>query len=148
MSLELLANKLNPEFVKDKVLRAVVTGIFPVVKVRVHKEGKGSDGSPIGTYTPEYMKVRTGKWKYKGRNLNRTGDNKVIISLTRQMENDMTAVIQSNLYAIGYKNNINRKKVDWVTDTYGKDIFALTSAELKLTSTIAAESLKKYLSNG
>jgi hypothetical protein len=145
MSLESLANKLNPDFVRDKILRAVLSGVFPTLKKRIHTEGKDSSGNQIGNYTPEYMKVRTGKWKYKGRNLNRTGDNKVIISLTRQMENDMSILINNRIYAIGYKNEINRKKVDWVTNTYGKNIFNLTEQEKQLALQIAKDSFIKYM---
>jgi hypothetical protein len=99
----------------DKLLRSLAISTAGDMAYRIHTEGKKADGSPIGTYSDGYMKVRTGQFSTnkkftkgknkgetkptgvftKGKNkgqprpkYNRTSDTKVIFSLTRQMEND------------------------------------------------------------
>lgn len=163
---------------RDKLLRAVASNVLETMKNRIHREGQAADGSQIGTYTPGYMKVRTGDFKnakkfVKGKNAgkrknagtfteavirlnketgvftgedkvgkarpnyNRTGDTTVICSLTRNMENDMKILPTKDGYGIGYSNDINGKKVDWLEDTYDKPIFTIGDLERKvITDTI------------
>lgn len=53
----------------DPILRTVALAVLPELKHRVHVQGKDSSGGEIGTYSPGYMKVRTGNYtdgaKYK-----------------------------------------------------------------------------------
>lgn len=99
----------------DKMLRTMATTLTGVIAARVFTDGKASDDQQIGTYSNDYMKVRTGNFGNSGKvtrgnnkgNLkdsgtisrgvkkgqprpkyNRTADTKVVASLTRQMEND------------------------------------------------------------
>lgn len=53
---------------KDKMLKACAVGILPVIKDRIHQDGQDQTGGQIGTYSPGYMKVRTGNFKNSGRN--------------------------------------------------------------------------------
>ena len=167
-----LVTKLNPNNLRDKVLRAVANSVFADMKVRIHRDGKDSSGNQIGIYTPEYMKVRTGQFATnevykrgakkgqlkpigvytKGKNkgqprekYNRTNDTKVVISLTRQMENDFAVIHSGKDYGLGYKNSLNRDKVDWVEATYKKDIFKMTEAEKEKAITVATEEIKRLL---
>lgn len=48
---------------RDKLLRAVTSNVRAAMKVRIHQDGKDSQEGKIGTYTPAYMKVRTGAFK-------------------------------------------------------------------------------------
>lgn len=100
----------------DKLLRSMAIDTAGEMAYRIHTIGENADGSQIGTYSKEYMKVRTGTFSNnhvsggknrgqpkqrqagvfsKGKNkgatrpsYNRTADTKIIFSLTRQMEND------------------------------------------------------------
>jgi len=66
-------------------------------------------------------------------NYNRTADTKVILSLTRQMENDLSVVETSGGYGIGYLNPDNLKKARWCEETYKKKILSkLTTEEIEL----------------
>jgi hypothetical protein len=103
----------------DKLLRSMAVNTAGDMAYRIHTEGKRADGSALGEYSKEYMKVRTGlfttnktfsKGKNKGKTkptgvftkgvnkgnqrpqYNRTSDTKVVASLTRQMENDFGLV--------------------------------------------------------
>ena len=126
----------NPE----TVLRAVATDMLPIVRHRVHVEGKGADNSVIGIYSTNYLKLRERKY-------NRTPDSKVIISLTRQMENDFSVINTGNGYGLGYKNSDNFEKAFFVEATYNKKIFALTKDEEQQAIKVAQESVKR-LFNG
>jgi phage gpG-like protein len=68
---------------------------------------------------------------------NRTSDTKVVISLTRQMENDFSVIATSKGYGLGYKNPENALKVDYVEETYKKKIFALSPTDKEKVREIA-----------
>lgn len=161
-----IANLSHP----DQMLRTIATSMVAVVRDRVHVQGLAQNGSPIGTYSEGYMAVRTGKFKTndvyksgkrKGQTkntgkfskglhkdqdrprYNRTDDRKVIVSLTRQMENDLSVqATPQGGYGIGYNNPINVEKAAWVEATYRKKIFALTDEEKILMLRIAEDFLK------
>lgn len=46
----------------DPVLRYVALTVIGDYKHRIHVEGLAADGSQIGTYSPGYMKLRTGQY--------------------------------------------------------------------------------------
>lgn len=139
----------NPEY----LIRPVCFGLIDLITKRIHIDGKASDGAAIGTYSTGYMKVRTGDFgnsvrfkrgakkgqvKNAGTNTrtgkprpqyNRSNDPKVIISLTRQLENDYTVIATEKGYGIGFKNSHNFQKSQWVQMTYNKRIFDLTKEE-------------------
>lgn len=156
----------------DSVLRGTATSMLGVVKSRIHEQGKDAEGGNIGTYTPGYMEVRTGQFKTnakfskgknkgetkptgvftKGKNkgnqrpnYNRTSDTKVVISLTRQMENDFTVIATENGYGLGYLNALNFNKAGWVEETYKKKIFSLTPDENTQAGVIANDEAHKVI---
>lgn len=143
----------------DEMLREVAMAVLPELKKRVHVNGVASDGGQIGTYSAEYMKLRTGNYqnsakvsrgKDKGnlkdagtisrgdrkgqqrQRYNRTADTRVVGSLTRKMENDLSVMPAGRGYGIGYNNPDNYDKSQWLEDTYKKDIWELTTGETDL----------------
>ena len=163
----------------DQMLREVATTLAAEVRERVHEQGLDSNGQAIGTYSTGYMVKRTGSYKNAGKNdagfatkgsksvfsikkkkavktkkskrilYNRTNDTKVILSLTRQMENDFsTGAKNKNVskisggYGIGWKNEINFKKAEWNETRYKKKIFNLTAGEKDLALKLANEIIK------
>ncbi len=115
--------KSNFELLKDReyLLRPLAIETIPNMKERIHKEGKASDGEQIGTYSTGYMRTRAEN--------NRSKDTKIIVSLTRQLENDWSLLGTATGYGIGFNNPFNREKAGWVEDQKGKIIFNLASAE-------------------
>ncbi len=127
---------------------------------RIHIDGQASDGAQIGLYSKGYLAVRSGifqnthriskgpnKGKTKGSgtftsaaapakvglprpNFNRGSDPKVIISLTRELENDYVAVSTEDGkgYGISFLNQFNYDKSQAVTKHY-RPIFDMTEAE-------------------
>lgn len=158
----------------DPMLRTVALAVLPEIKKRVHIEGKDSNGNQIGTYSPSYMKVRTGNYgnsaKFsKGKKIgelkdagsfskgsktgvarpknNRTADTKVIASLTRQMENDESVLPSGSGYGIGFNNADNFQKSQWVEAAYKKPIWKTTTSEKELAIKVAQDFTNEYLKN-
>jgi hypothetical protein len=148
----------------EKMTGEMATSAAGMMRERIHEQGKASDGSGIGTYSPEYMKVRTGNFgnsgtysrgKNKGNlknagvyargqnrgnprpKYNRSASTDVVLSLTREMENDFGAFKSSNgNWSIGFIRNPDRagdfKHSDIAKNAeriYGKHIYSLSKDE-------------------
>lgn len=142
----------NPE----TFLRPLCLDLIDLMTKRIHIDGIASDGGAIGTYSPGYMKVRTGNYGNSPRvtrgankgilknagvisrgdnkgqprpRYNRSGDTKVIVSLTRQLENNWAVIATPKGFGIGFLNPFNYQKARWVEAQKKKEIFSLTQAE-------------------
>lgn len=109
----------------DYLLRPVAFGLIDKMTQRIHNEGKASDGAEIGQYSNSYLRQRQRK------PLNRTADPKIIVSATRQLENDWSVIAVDKGYGIGFKNPFNLQKLKWVEQGQGKKIGDLTADEEK-----------------
>lgn len=123
------------ELQKDKMTRLQAVSLMAVMRERIHVQGKDSSGAPIGTYTPAYMRTRV---KAK-----RGTSTKVILSLTRAMEDSYEVYPIANGYGIGFNTMENMKKARWCEDTYKKPIFAPTAEERALVKQIADDFITK-----
>ncbi len=169
---ENLKRRLNKALSKENISRYVATNLLPQMRSRIHVQGIDSSGGQIGTYSEGYMAVRTGKFKSNGKvtkgknkgevrnggvftkgknkgqprpNYNRTSDTKVVISLTRQMESDMSVLPVEEVFGIGYTNEDNALKVGYVEDTYKKKIFKLTKDERSEAIRLAYEHINNEI---
>lgn len=136
-----LRSKLLEVSDKDKVLRTVATSMCFVVRERIHEKGLNAAGSQIGVYSSEYLKVRIKKGK--------TGSPKVILSFSRQMQNDFAIgeknpIKAGNGWGLGFKNNFNSDKADWMEERYGS-IYSLTDGEYKQAQDVANGETNKIL---
>lgn len=111
------------DLLKDKeyFLRPLAVETIPNMKERIHKEGHATDNSPIGTYSNGYMRVREKNKRGK--------DTKIIVSLTRQLENDWSVLATNTGYGIGFNNPFNKDKARWVEENKSKIIFNLSESE-------------------
>lgn len=107
---------------KDYLLRPVAIEVIPMMTERIHQKGEASDGNQIGTYSNSYLKLRQTKYK-------RDSNNKVIVSLTRQLENNWSVIATQSGYGIGFANPFNLQKARWVEGNKGKTIFNLSQTE-------------------
>jgi hypothetical protein len=74
------------------------------------------------------LKQRQNKYK-------RTADKKIIVSLTRQLENDWSVIATEKGYGIGFLNPLNFQKATWVEQNKGKTIFKLSEKEKEHVAT-------------
>lgn len=121
---------------KEYLLRPVAIEVIPLMTERIHQKGEASDGGQIGTYNNSYLKLRQSKYK-------RDASNKVIVSLTRQLENNWSIIATQNGYGIGFTNPFNMQKARWVEAGKGKIIFSLTKSE----QTYAVERINELVSD-
>jgi hypothetical protein len=121
---------------KEYLLRPVAVEVIPLMTERIHQNGQASDGGQIGTYNNSYLKLRQKKYK-------RDASNKVIVSLTRQLENDWSVIATQNGYGIGFTNPFNLQKARWVEGNQGKVIFNLSQSE----QTYAVERINELISD-
>jgi hypothetical protein len=123
---------------QDELARLQAFSLMAVMKDRIHVQGKDSDGNPIGTYTPAYIKYVRMKKK-------RGADNKVILSLTRQMESGYQLEAIENGYTICFRTAEDIQKSKWCEETYGKAIFKPTAEEKALIVQIAQEYVQQLV---
>lgn len=113
-----VAKLANPE----TILRPLCFDLIDLMTKRIHVDGNASSGSPIGTYSSRYLKLRQNKFS-------RTADKKIIVSLTRQLENNWSVIATPKGYGIGFLNPFNLQKARWVEQQKGKEIFSLSATE-------------------
>lgn len=152
-----LQDKLAKLGDKEYIPRTLSFDLIDFMTKRIHIDGKASDGSQIGTYSSEYMRLRTGNYPMDGKvylsgdlkgenrtigkytkgprkgqsrtSYNRSADTKIVVSLTRQLENDWNVIATDAGYGIGFLNPINFQKARWVEQQKGKVIFSLSGEE-------------------
>ena len=114
----------------DRMTRLQATSLMAAMRRRIHVEGLDSESKPIGIYSPGYLKYTRPK---HGR---REGA-KVVLSLTRSMENAMVLYPIEGGTGIGYTTAEQLQKSRWNEQTYKKRIFAPTEGEKNLVIEIA-----------
>jgi len=107
---------------KEYLLRPVAIEVIPLMTERIHQNGEASDDSQIGTYNSGYLKLRQKKYK-------RDASTKVIVSLTRKLEQDWAVIATQNGYGIGFLNPLSLQKLRWVEGIKGKIIANLSKSE-------------------
>jgi hypothetical protein len=122
-----------------QIAREVAVSLKPVIAVRIHQEGKDASGEKIGTYKPSYLELRVSKYK-------RTADPTVILSLTKQMENDFSVQETQLGYGLGYNNPLNYQKAQWNELRFNKLIFGLTNEEQLIANEVAQIAMTNALS--
>lgn len=122
---KIIAERLKKLQDAEYLLRPVAFGLIDKMTQRIHNDGLASDESAIGNYSNNYLRQRQRK------PLNRTADPKIIVSATRQLENDWSVIATDKGYGIGFKNSFNLQKARWVEEGQGKKIFSLSPSEEK-----------------
>lgn len=133
-----IQTKLNKLKDKEYLLRPVCFDLIELMKMRIHEKGLSAGGTQIGTYSSEYLKYRQAKHQ-------RSADTKVIVSLTRQLENDWSVIATSKGYGIGFKNPFNLQKARWVEEIKEVKIFELTKEENQYASDLINQLVKDAL---
>lgn len=132
----------------DSLLRSVAFRMLADTRDRIHNEGLRATGSPIGTYSPEYMKLRTDSYKSKvytrgeKKGLKRPQykllpDTNIIFFLTGAMQNNYKVIaISDTEYGLGFDIVDEGNKSVWLADRFGSDIWQLSDSELSTMESI------------
>lgn len=119
----------------DKMTRIQASTLLAVMRIRIHQDGIDSQGYPIGIYSPNYLKYRIEH--------NRGSDPKVILSLTRSMENSMELYPVEHGTGIGFSTRENWKKSKICEQIYKKRIYAPTIQEREMVIAIGKDYISK-----
>lgn len=120
----------------DALLRNIAQVILADMKERIHEEGLNAKGAAIGQYTAEYLRrrIKAGKGS----------SSKVVLSYTRQMQNDWKMIPIQNGYGLGFSNSFNADKAQWAEERFGA-IYKLTPEETKIMQLIINDWLDKNI---
>ena len=124
----------------DKMTRLQATSLLAAMRKRIHVEGRASDGNAIGTYSAGYL-------KYVRPNYGRKEGSKVVLSLTRSMENGMILFPIPNGTAIGYATPELFQRAKWQEkrNCYGqRAIFSPTENERALVEEIGKNYINEH----
>jgi hypothetical protein len=134
-TIQSLGKAVSPASV-DTLLRNIAQGLLGEIRTRIHEQGQNAKGSQIGTYSKAYLKRRIKAGK--------TASTKVVLSYTRQMQNDWKVIPLGGSYGLGFSNSLNADKADWMQERFGK-IYALTPSEQKQMEAIISDWLDNLL---
>lgn len=123
---------------KEYIPRTLSFDLIDLMTKRIHIDGTAADGSQIGTYNKDYLSLRRRKY-------NRSADSKIIVSLTRQLENDWNVIATDDGYGIGFLNSHNFDKARWVEQNKGKKIFSLSATEQQYVNDTVDQLVKDAL---
>lgn len=123
---------------KEYIPRTLSFDLIDLMTKRIHIDGVAADGSQIGTYNKDYLSLRRRKY-------NRSADSKIIVSLTRQLENDWNVIATDDGYGIGFLNSHNFDKARWVEQNKGKKIFSLSATEQQYVNDTVDQLVKDAL---
>lgn len=107
---------------KENIPRVLAFDTIDLMTKRIHVDGVAADGGQIGTYSKGYLALRQRKH-------NRSADSKIIVSLTRQLENNWSVIATPRGSGVGFLNPFNLQKARWVEGVKDKVIFSLTKSE-------------------
>lgn len=131
---------------KEYLLRPVCFDLIDLMKTRIHEKGNSTLGTPIGTYSKGYLALRKRGNPKQGIPA-RGDDPKVIVSLTRHLENSWAVVATQRGYGIGFLNPFALEKARWVEQIKDVPIFALSAEENKYATDSINLLVQQALSN-
>lgn len=123
---------------REYIPRTLSFDLIDLMTRRIHIDGKASDDQAIGNYNKDYLSLRRRKY-------NRSADPKIIVSLTRQLENDWNVIATDRGYGIGFLNPLNFQKARWVEQNKGKKIFSLSPSEQQYVNDTVTQLTKDAL---
>jgi hypothetical protein len=139
-----IMNKIERVVKSDKTNRTALTTVLAVHKKRIFNDGKDADGSQIGTYSTNTISIAK---KNQARNTDQTyfkggyseyksaiGKNPGFVNLrnTDQMMMDYGLIVSGDDYGLGFQNEENYNKSQWMEEKYKKPIFEPSNEEIDL----------------
>jgi len=155
---DLVIRKVNDIVKSDKAVRTAITTVLAEQKTRIFSDGFDSKGTQIGTYSTAKTSVskkqqsrNTGKTYFKGgyaeyKTLSGNNPGHVILKNFGQMQSDYTfQVLGKDQYGLGYTNDLNYNKSQWMEKKYGKSIFNQSKNEGEILEKVINSELEKSL---
>lgn len=137
-----LIDEINKMSQEEKIYLSAINTVMAAQKKRIFQEGKSASEAKIGEYGTKPISIakknqakNTGKTYFKGgyreyKSLVGKGSSFVNLRNKDQMMIDLgTTIVGPKEYGIGFQNEINGSKKEWMEKKYSKDIFGTTEAE-------------------
>lgn len=152
-----LVDRINNAIRSERVLRTAITTVLAIHKPRIFEKGLDGSNSKIGTYGTNPISIakksqarQTGKTYFKGgyaEYKKDIGKNPGYVNLrnTDQMMIDYGIIFEGGKFGLGFQNNINGNKSDWMEEKYDKKIFDHTQSELDLLGELISFEVAKVI---
>lgn len=149
--------KINNAVRSEKNMRIALTTVMAVHKPRIFEKGMDASNGKIGTYSTKPASIskaqqsrQTGKTYFKGgyaQYKSAIGKNPGYVNLrnTDQMMMDYGLVFRGGQFGMGFQNNLNYNKSQWMQDKYDKDIFDHNDSEINLLADVLKAELLKSI---
>lgn len=155
---DVLINDVNRLLGNEKMFIGAVNSVLVEQKRRIFVNGLDSSSGKIGQYSTNPISIsrnkqarNTGKTYFKGgyrEYKSLTGKQVDFVTLwdTGQMMMDLgTTVVVKDQYGIGFNNDLNGDKSNWMEDKYKKAIFATTDQEDEIFIKVINYEMEKTL---
>lgn len=152
-----LIDRVNVAIRSERILRVAITTVLAVHKPRIFEKGLDGNNSKIGTYGTKPISIskkaqarQTGKTYFKGgyaEYKKEIGKNPGFVNLrnTDQMMIDYGIVFSDGKLGLGFQNDFNGNKSNWMEGKYKKDIFDHTQEELDLIGSVISAQIAQII---
>lgn len=153
-----MISELNQITKTDRAMRTALNTVLAEQKRRIFADGNDADNSQIGTYSTNPTSIarkdqakNTGKTYFAGgyaeyKTLIGRNPGKVILRNTDQMMMDYgVLVLGGDKYGLGFTNDENGDKSEWLEEKYKKDIFAESDFEGEIVENVLYQELNRII---
>lgn len=155
---DIVIRKVNDAIRSDKAVRAGITTVLAIQKQRIFTAGEDEKQSKIGSYSTKPISIskknqsrNTGKTYFKGgysEYKTAIGKNPGYVNLqnTSQMLMDYSFyILGADSYGLGFNNELNYNKSQWMEKKYGKGIFRQSDKESGVLQKVIEDQLGRDL---
>jgi hypothetical protein len=153
---DIVIRKVNDAIRSDRAVRAGINSVLATQKQRIFSDGQDEKQSQIGQYSTKPISIskknqvrQTGRTFFSGgyaEYKSAIGRNPGYVNLqhTSQMFQDYSFhVIGPNTYGLGFHNEFNFNKSQWMEKKYGKGIFRQSQQEGQILQRVIESELGK-----
>lgn len=153
-----MISELNQIAKTDRAMRTALNSVLAEQKRRIFSQGNDASNSQIGTYSTKPTSIsrkdqakNTGKTYFPGgyaeyKTLIGRNPGKVILRNTDQMMMDYgVLVLGGDKYGLGFTNDINGDKSEWMEEKYDKDIFGESDFEGEIVENVLHQELNQII---
>lgn len=152
-----MIDKLNGATRSERIMRIALSSVLAIHKPRIFEKGLDGTDTKIGTYSTKPISISK---KNQARNTGKTyfktgyaeykkdiGKNPGYVNLrnTDQMMQDYGLRISGNSFGMGFQNDFNYDKSQWLEVKYKKSIFDHDDLELKVLADVLTFEVTKAL---
>lgn len=153
-----MISELNQLTKTDRAIRTALNSVLAEQKRRIFSTGNDAANAQIGTYSTKAISIaksdqakNTGKTYFAGgyaeyKTLIGRNPGRVILRNTDQMMMDYgVLVLGGDKYGLGFQNDVNGDKSEWMEEKYKKEIFAESDFEGQIMENVLFQELNQVI---